>query len=463
MAFSFSLFDVTLVCNLFSIVVYVYYSQRYIKNWTKPSHLFALSFLIVNFQLLIDCRIGLRSADSFLYPHTLNLCVILGTIGFSAFVSGFLFYKSYKNRTLSIIKEQKRIDNSILAVLQIVFFAGFILTAKVSDLVTGSAYSGGIERESSAADYFEALLFICNVLLVANIVNSNTNFKGFFSYVSTIPLPNLLIIAIYLVLRLLSGDRGPFIYTILLFFFGYLYATRKHIKFSYVLLSFFAGSIFVSIVGIARGLDTKLSFSERMSNASVTFSEEGRNGEDMKSFFEPTSELAGSLHVSQIVLNECEQHNRPILYGKNILSQFLNCIPFVSRLLNEMGIKARDVNSSAFANYYYLGEFRTWGVGTNIIADFYLAFGVFGVFLGMFIVGYFFNYLDHILFKEEKGDISIYALSMALIFSAHSIYIPRSTFFGEVKGVIWAFAIIYVLRVLGAKKSDLKQTKIMLR
>ena len=55
-AFSNKLFDTGSIIVVLCVIVFFRYSQRtdLRDNWLKPSNLFLISFLIVNFQFLLD-------------------------------------------------------------------------------------------------------------------------------------------------------------------------------------------------------------------------------------------------------------------------------------------------------------------------------------------------------------------------------------------------------------------------
>lgn len=49
----------------------------------------------------------------------------------------------------------------------------------------------------------------------------------FFLYLKSIPMLLLLVIGFYMGLRMMSGDRGPVIYTGLMLFYSYVITTQK--------------------------------------------------------------------------------------------------------------------------------------------------------------------------------------------------------------------------------------------
>ena len=61
------------------ITTFIVYQQNsmYKGLWYKPSNVFLLSFLIVNFQYITDLVLGLKNYFDFDYPETVNRVAVL--------------------------------------------------------------------------------------------------------------------------------------------------------------------------------------------------------------------------------------------------------------------------------------------------------------------------------------------------------------------------------------------------
>lgn len=415
-------------------------------------------------QCLLDYRLGLKNiySDLIKYPFIFNQCVILVVVGLLAFVLGYCKSTHSINRqkvnvTLRSFSVGKK-SLFFISTLQFLFFGLFLANVNVVDFFTGKAHVGGT-RETTLANYFESLLYVSNVVLVVVVIFGKKEIGSIRQYFMAFPLFSFCLMLIYMFLRMVSGDRGPFIQTFMLLFYGYLYIVRKRIKLLYIVSILFAGAVYINLIGIARSMDAESqSFSERISTAADSFSQDGRfANKEGSTVFSSTEELAGSFLVNQIAVNDIVNRQGSYQYGAYQLFGILNTIPFISGFIaQQMNLNGEQISSSERANYLYLGRQRTWGVGSSMLADFYWDLGIIGVVVGMFFAGLVFHYIDHSLFVENKSYVSTFALTFCLMYAAASIYIPRSTLIFVLKPIVWGWVILWFII---PKKEDKDKTE----
>lgn len=124
-------------------------------------------------------------------------------------------------------------------------------------------------------------------------------------------------------------------------------------------------------------------------------------------------------------------------YGLSILSQFLAPIPFAQSIVyNLFGISIVDASSSHLFTDY-IGSRA--GMGTNAVADIYLAFSICGVILIMFLYGRIVAYSKVNLWYSYKISL-IY-----LFLSALSIYLIRSSIFYTIRFVFYGVVLALML------------------
>jgi len=124
-------------------------------------------------------------------------------------------------------------------------------------------------------------------------------------------------------------------------------------------------------------------------------------------------------------------------YGLSILSQFLAPIPFAQSIVYSLfGISIVDASSSHLFTDH-IGS--TAGMGTNAVADIYLAFSICGVILIMFLYGRIVAYSKVNLWYSYKISL-IY-----LFLSALSIYLIRSSIFYTIRFVIYGVVLALIL------------------
>ncbi|MBO4334151.1 MAG: oligosaccharide repeat unit polymerase [Paludibacteraceae bacterium] len=456
-AFNSSLFDIGMLMIIISMVVFVRYSESSpLKGfWIRPSFLFIIGYLAVNFQYLLDFRLGLKTVSSrmILYPDILNHCMVLGVVGLLSFVAGYINIPVEENSLHSTHSSVKQVElpTSILVVLNFFLFVAFIATIDIVPFLSGVSYSSSEQGNAQ----IEGLLYVSNALIVVQAciqVPDNCTVK---KYVSVFPKLSLCIVSLYMLMRLLSGDRGPFIYTALLLFFGYAYSSRRRVKLRSVIFLAIGGMLFISLVGIARSLDKGVGFGDRMSEAFEMFNSGGRfSDREERSVFSLTEELGFSFFVNQTDVHAVEVNGEPFNYGLYTFNEVLSAIPFMPSLLQTtLSLPPERFSSAGFANFHYFGGYeRNWGIGTSIVGDFFLQFGVWGVLLGMFLSGVFLRYLDILIYVRDKSFIGVFTLLFIFLFASKSIYMPRAMLLVELPRFVWGSILLLLFGVKRKKQ-----------
>ena len=136
-----------------------------------------------------------------------------------------------------------------------------------------------------------------------------------------------------------------------------------------------------------------------------------------------------------------------ILWGISFLGPLLSVIPFLQSLVaNALGIPYYLLASPAFTTYLEFGDYPPLGLGSNIVADVYLAFGLFGVLISFYLLGRFIVYSRMQMWKGK-----IYYMIVYYIMSAGAIYMCRDTFLHSFKTIVWAIALIYIISKLSRR------------
>ena len=449
-AFSNKLFDTGSIIVVLCVIVFFRYSQRtdLRDNWLKPSNLFLISFLIVNFQFLLDYRLGIKSDFSFyiLYPTVLNHCFILAVIGLLAFVGGYIGSFNGDNNLVDYKKPDYSNMIIPLVLIHLVVFAAFVYTIDISSFLTGNDYGSELKTYT----HLEKLLTAINALVVVLVVCRYDGNGSFRSFISSFPVLSLIIIVIYMILRLLSGDRGPFVFLAILLFYGYIYISRKKFKLITTIVVLVLGFFIMSLVGIARSLDVTNDFLSRMSSSAEVFSTEGRfSSLDSRTVMPLTEELGLSFLVNQTDVHAIEIEGEPFHPGSYFLISVANGVPFMPGLIGKVfHISYEDFSSTGFANsHFFKDREATWSIGTTIIGDFYLQFSSLGVLIGLFIVGCLMKYLDMFLFVRRQRVDNMYLVFIVLLFASTSIYMPRSLLLGELPRFVIGAIIIFLLSI----------------
>lgn len=436
--------------TLISFVSFIFFNNdiRFRYKWLKPSNLFVLALLIVNIQLFIDLLLGYRSiSDSvFISSSLINKGTLLSSGCIVAFITGNLL-KSFRSKKIPKINVLKvRYVPSVYILLSVVVF-GIFLKQLGRDFYTGVAYlqSGGYDAEVGILNYIELLLNAINatILIMYSYLNKDNNkISDVRSYFKYMPWIFWLSFFAYVFLRLISGDRGPFIYSLLLLFYSITYCIGFNLKLKTVILIIICGGLFLTAVGIGRTYGEGMSFLQKL--------EKGIKGErlyareEAETISPATVELAGSLKCNQIALDGVHlKKDNTIHYGGYLFLGIVKSIPFLSSSLKTFNVKPRDASTSNYITTSYLGNEYTYGLGTTCVADFYLDFGFIGSLVMMFILGVGFKYIDGKIY-DVASDYSIYSIAICIWIASKVIYIPRSTITLEVKPLIIIFILIYI-------------------
>lgn len=146
-------------------------------------------------------------------------------------------------------------------------------------------------------------------------------------------------------------------------------------------------------------------------------------------------------------------NNHGYSYGVSMLAYILKVIPFIQGVVCSLfGLDPNILRSGSILTIDTLGDEATWGLGTNIIADLYLAFGAPGVIILMYILGYLVHKSEQ---KAKQGD--IYYLLLYTVFISLSVYMVRSEYFYGLSLFVWAFCIINVLRHFAFKGRKMEE------
>mgnify|MGYP002853679816 CR=1 FL=1 len=442
-------FFVVIIC-----IVIMFHAQQHSVmkgNWAKPSNIFLLAAIVVFYQYLLDYYLGIKTSADFYNEKILNCCALISNVGITGFTLGYI------NRDPSIPQNKATTDHYSkntpwpLIIIQIIVFILFLREVGIGNMLSGADFGSDFVKGSSNAGYYEYLLQSVNVAILIYSIKSHPRVNSLREFIGIIPPISAILIAVYILLRIPSGDRGPFIVTLFALFYAYLYSSKKAVRLWILLVALLVGAYSVSLIGMARQYDLSSSFSDRMSDASSTFRTGGRFSTS-RSFFAPTQELAFSFTAYQCMVSGIEDKGDDYRYGKYQAVEIMNSVPFgPSFVQHTLGITGPESASGTYATYEYLGPNPSWGLGSCIIGDFYMDFGIIGVFLCMLLVGLAYRRIDSYLFLSQAASNAV--LAFVFIYATRAINVARGTFLGELRGVILIIIVLYFNSLLLNEKT----------
>ncbi|HET9570354.1 MAG TPA: O-antigen polymerase [Bacteroidales bacterium] len=124
-------------------------------------------------------------------------------------------------------------------------------------------------------------------------------------------------------------------------------------------------------------------------------------------------------------------------WGRNMTGGLIGVVPSLERVLvTVFGVSPRSLGSAEVLTDFTLGPDPYVGLGTNIIADLFLSFDVFGVILFMFLLGYFINKS-----QAEAKKLNYYYMIIYASLMSYSVFLVRTTYTHPAKLIVWCLII----------------------
>ena len=398
--------------------------------------LFILSFTIVHFQWAIMLLLGFQLTELthyFVDFNRMNYGVWLSTLGGVSWFMGFNLKNYFNKKILTHKSYALKFDK--IKWFTLFFFVLFLFMAG-SDFFNGTVYKageGGRPTGSGVSAYFQEFFSISILVYTGLIFLSYDKKEKLKSFLLKNHKIYILLVATYTTVFLFVGDRGGIIQlaTIILLSFSYFI---KPIKLYKLIIIISTGAIFMTIIGLGRGSES-------------VFETGFKNINQEASVFAYTINLANSNRVLSSAINYVE--NNGLFFGKLMVGNILGAIPFSQSLyLRLTDIESYKLSSSSFFTYLKYGKNPPSGEGTTLIADIYINFGIFGVFLLMFLFGRVFSIVNKNLLNQNNIKNTI----ISLVIASSVIYIGRANILYSLKAVVWSLFILSFIKKKNVKK-----------
>ena len=393
-----------------------------IKTYFKIELFFLLFYYLLFFKPYQLYVLGLNDIkQNFFIDNTYweftNVSIIACTIGFLSFIKGF---KSviYLRRTKVIKYSFYQYNNlfSLIFFLLIICIIIFSLTGLKAYLF--QAYTGSDTGDTTT----NGIYFIISVLMLflssfsILIYNKYNKIKYLYLFISVV----------YCLTLLFSGDRNIF-FIIAISFASTYYTFIKKIKLITLIIYLFSALLIYQIIEVSRtSSDRGLAFFEVLQDQ---FKQSKKNDNLDKSSFSVTT---NATRVSFGIVPK--KHD--FFYGKFKIIGFAGIIPYSRALF----VDPKDKFKSS-VDLLVLGSGTTWSVGSSIIADIYVDFGIIGVVILMFFLGYFAKFIKtKLLHNENSIKWSILYIITLSLYSQ----LPRYTFDFIVRYIAWSFLIFWI-------------------
>lgn len=360
---------------------------------------------------------------SFEFDHDkINKGTALALVGAESFILGStMCYTRFNNK---IIAQEKiiYIPTNIIHAITIILFITFIITGGYNSYK--SLYSNG----SSISGIYSYIIILFIAVYILSVSSEFLKVKNIVLKRNLPPFKSLnkifLTFTLIASIILLSAGARAFTLQLILTYIG-LY-TLFFLKVN------FRQFIFISLIGAL--LLTLITFTRTGSQVSIV------------SFWDLFMDLIINNRSTYFALSYTEENGYS--FGISMLGYILKCIPFSQSIIcNIFGIDEKSITSAMIVTRETLGDNPGLGLGTNIIADIYLAFGFIGVILLMYFLGY---YSKKSYLFSIKGY--IYYLFFYCSILSVAIYMVRSEFFYSFNLILWSFILYNIYNHYNKKR-----------
>lgn len=394
------------------------------RNFFNFHTLFIISFFFVNFVYPV-----------FLYPNSpfyfsvfkkdfnhdvITKATALALIGSCSYNLGVsLFYK--RDYEYATIKDTN--PGTILFLLTNWLYLVFILLILFAgkEMFQGN-FGSTLHIPTGLLVIFQISLSLAVLLVILTRSYSNS----FLGLIRKFNIGILLLLFVYILLFIYTGDRGPVI-QIVIFTLGAFTFLVKPMKFRRFILIVIAGMLILTFVSYARSKNATATDQKGISG----FVERGIKNMKINSFFDLGMDLivcnrnlyAGFDYVNRNGIN----------YGKSMSYYVFSPIPFLPTLMTRLFFYSDPVNLTT-ASIITKEAKATYGLGTNIIADLYMAFGIVGVIVFMLLLGIIvINFERKAYFSRRMNYIIAYLLLLGF-----SVYLARTSILFPLRYILWA-------------------------
>jgi hypothetical protein len=360
------------------------------------------------------------------YIEYTNISILACTIGLISFMEGIqkkiYLKKKYKIKEYSQVQYNKLFN--VVFIFLIILLAIFSLTGLQSYLV--NTYTGSDTGDTTTNGiYFIISVFMLFLSGFSLMFYKKFNKFKYFFYVLCLS---------YSILLLISGDRNTFFIIAVSLVAGF-YTYVKKINRLKIILYVFAALYLYQIIEISRNSE------ERGLNAIVSamsvWDETTTDDKVDKSSFSITTTAT---RIGFVMVPEKIDY----FYGKFKIIGIAGIIPYSRSLFVDP--KDKFVTST---DVLILGSGTTWSVGSSIIADIYVDFGILGVIILMYFLGYFANFIQQ---KAQLNNNSIkWGVLYLITFSLYS-QISRYSFDFIARFIFWTFLIFWIFENTNVEK-----------
>ena len=414
------------------------------RGFFKISTFFILSYFLVHFSNYL--HYSFKTVDlRFLENQCVNRAAILSLCCFIAVILGIRTTQKPFENNLRIKFNAK--TNNFLTYIFLIALCLFVGFTDKRFFSSGGNYE--ILNNIGWHPLGQVGNSLCIASVLASIISVYCRCYGYGisrisvkQYLSFFPCKFYLILAVYMGLILISGDRGPIIDIGVAFVSSYFIISKKKIKIPQLIILIVCASFALTFLAYLRAnpddlsMDKVLAVSDRLKE-----SNENTNG-----IYNMTKDLSNVVDSYHLVFSFTEEHN--IIYGLGAFFQIIGILPGIRSLIyNILGLDISILSTDVIATAL-LGE--DYGAGTTCVADTYYNFGFYGSLLIFFMFGKLIKKLELSIYSYSGN---LFIIVVAFSYLTKAIYLGRSSLFQPMNLIAYTFLCLFLSILFLNKKN----------
>lgn len=387
------------------------------KNWLRFDVIFLVGFSIVHIQIPFLFSLGFEPTNTaliWLNKDVVNYATWMSVVSINIWMIG---YTIIKNTSISTNQNKFKPSRTSLKLIDYISFLILLsLLYSASSALLSRSYNLGAWGAMGVY-----LLMVLRPLLYLRIVyffitlERNDSLK---TIARDIFLSNKLFsinVLLFTFAFLMTGDRGEVLAILLAIAASYTISIRK-ISFKLLITALILGSFMFTIIGLGRSSSIENEQSQSIFEKGLEIYKTTDTRDNI------TDELASSVRIQYRALDYFpEKHD--FLYGKTHLPAVLEVIPFGSTLVTQV-FDIDDIYLGSAKYFTYLGQGLnpTYGEGSEILADLYINYSLYGTVLVMFLFGVY----SKVCYTKSKQNSIVYIL-LYIVLITLALKINRGT------------------------------------
>jgi oligosaccharide repeat unit polymerase len=403
-------------------------------NYVNFYTIFYFSYFFINFfypSVLYPIDPEYFSVFKYIFNiDYINKGTALALLASSSFIFGVNIVKASNNKNSHLkVTNTSYYEHKVPTITTIILFLLFIIT------VGGNFLAGDFTAHSTISLYILQLLQ-CSFILSSIIFFKYYRFQKFkklFYYTALA----------YILIFLSIGDRGPGM-SLILISIGLYNFYVKNIKLKYLVPVAICGVLIMHFIGLGRTTD----YLSAEGNIIRRGLEKSESESIIESVYNATESFVVNTRNLYVGIEYVDNYGHN--WGETMYISFLAVIPFGQTFFSTItGVNPKG--SASFFTELVFGKEPPYGLGTNLIADVYISFGLFGVVFLFILFGYFVQSFQYKTISN-RSFFSVLTYFSLLYFS---VSFPRDGLFMPLKFIIWTYVIYYLLRKLRFLKPKL--------